>query len=193
MIDRAPQSFPRASSCTASALPFALLFILACGPGLPPHWNKPCGGRVTAALSSVTLADDCSAQAGAAAPESDFTDCASRQSSMQLQFASSAKANAKIEIRAVRLIDPATGKIIENLRHRDAQQWSLDRYLGWDETLRGGTTVKATYKLSAPGSSGARMTGFGIASKHLVEVDVAVDGELRTLSIEASREPDVVT
>ena len=184
-------------------LSIAVLFALACGGGLPPDWQKPCGGHVTAALSSVTLASDCRAKsgagaadiAGACAPNSEACQAYCRQSSMQLQFASTALTASKIEIRAVRLIDPVTNKVIETLSHREPQQWSGDKYVDWNQSLSANSTIKATYKLSASGqisgySSDAR---YGGASKYRVEVDVAVDGELRTLTIEASREPEVVT
>ncbi len=190
-------------------LSLAVVILLGCGGiNLSPDWQKPCGGHVTAALSSVTLASDCrTAKQGAglagdqAAPcAANATDCFAycRQSSMQLQLSSTAVASAKIEIRAVRLIDPATGKVLEQLTHRDPQQWSGDQYVDWSEVLSSMATLKATYKLSASqqisgysSDASSRLSGPG--SKYRVEVDIAVDGELRTLSIEASREPEVVT
>ena len=117
---------------------------------------------------------------------------------MQLQLSSTAVTAAKIEIRAVRLIDPATGKVLEQLTHREPQQWSGDQYVDWSEVLSPRATLKATYKLSAAqqisgyySDASSRLSGPG--SKYRVEVDIAVDGELRTLSIDASREPEVVT
>ena len=183
-------------------LSIAAILLLACGINLPPEWTKPCGGHVTAALSSVTLADDCQpAQPGKPA-ESDracepgFAGCPSycRQSSMQLQFGSTAIGDAKIEIRAVRLIDPATNKVIQTLSHREPKRWLTDHYAVWSEVLPANSTVKATYKLSgasqAIGNYSGRLSG---GTQYRVEVDVAVDGEVRTLSISASREPEVVT
>ena len=106
---------------------------------------------------------------------------------------------AKIEIRGVRLIDPATGKVLEQLMHREPQMWSGDQYVDWSELLSGLSTLKATYKLSASerisgysSSDSSRLFG-GTTPKYIVEVDVAVDGDVRTLTIEASREPEVVT
>jgi hypothetical protein len=194
-------------------LSVAVLFLLGCGAmDLPLDWKKPCGGHVTAALSSVTLASDCGGAAakqnGAGFAEDSAAPCAPgaancqnycRQSSMQLQLATNAVSDSRIEIRAVRLIDPNTGAVVETLTHREPQQWQEDRYVAWTEVLKAQSTVKATYKLSATTkafgfSSGVNDSSrFAGPSKYRVEVDVAVDGVVRTLSIEASREPEVVT
>ncbi len=184
-------------------LSVAVLFALACGgTHLPPDWKKSGGGHVVAALSSVTLADDCGANIKAAgadmAPCAAGTICPSfcRQSSMQLQFASTAATASKIEILAVRVIDPTNYKVLESLSHREARQWSSEQYVAWDELLAPNATVKATDKLSAlPRGLNAfsDTSRIGSQTKYLIEVDVAVDGEPRTLSIEASREPDIVT
>lgn len=185
-------------------LSVAVLFVLACGGNLPPDWHQPRGGVVTAALSSVTLGDDCNL-AKTAPAESDQAPCYGtgvracqnycRQSSMQLEFGSTAEHAAQIEIRAVRLIDPSTGKVLANLKHRDPQQWIKDQYVTWDESLPGLTKIKATYKLSAFSPANALLghdSRFA-AHSYRVEVDVAVNDEVRTLTIEASIEPPVVT
>lgn len=184
-------------------LAIAVLFVLGCG-GQIPDWQKPCGGHVTAALSSVTLANDCgSKQSGAfsdAAPCAPGVACESgcRQSSMQLQFESTALTDSRIEIRQVRVIDPATGKVLETLTHRDPRKWNTESYVTWDEVLGKQSTVRAMYKLSAP-TKASHATGvaadsrFAGSSNYTIEVDVAVDGVVRTLSIVASREPDFVT
>jgi hypothetical protein len=159
---------------------------------------------VTATLSSVTLAQDCASKTASGAPaESDFvegqaqcfaeSDCPSlcRQSSMQLAFANTGPDAARIAIKEVRLLDINTGAVLERLSHREPTQWNVDQYVTWDEKLLPGE-LKASYKLSAPSYS------YGTArlawdQKFKVEVDVSVDGTVRTLTIEATREPEVVT
>lgn len=178
----------------------AALVFLACGP--MPEIQRPCGSpHVVASLSSVTLASDCNQVAkgvadSAGACAAGFA-CPSlcRQSSMQLSFGSSSPTAAKIEIRAVRMMDSKTHKLLQTLTSREPQQWSADKYLAWDEILPAGAGLKATYKLSAPtynypvADSDAR---FGY-STYSIEVDVAIDGDMRTLQAEATREPEVAT
>ena len=185
-------------------LSVAVLFALACGgTHLPPDWKKSCGGHVVAALSSVTLANDCAADikaagpgfAGDAAPCAPGTICPSfcRQSSMQLQFASTAATASKIEILAVRVMDPTHYKVLESLSHREARQWSTDTYVAWDELLAPNATVKATYKLSAPNFASYASGRLAYGQTYRVEVDLTVDGVLRTLQVDAQREPEVAT
>ena len=68
-----------------------------------------------------------------------------------------------------------------SLTSRDPQQWSADKYLSWDEILPAGRGLKATYKLSAPSYDFAVDARFGNYQTYNVEVDVAIDGELRIL------------
>jgi hypothetical protein len=178
------------------------LLVLACGGGKDHDCFPVPDGVVTATLSSVTLAQDCGTPrpAGVSA-ESDIaagaclvdTDCPSmcRQSSMQLSFENTGPNAAQIQIKEVRLLDLNTRAVLERLSHREPTQWKVDQYLSWDEKLVPGE-LKASYKLSAPSYS------YGTArlawdQKFIVEVDVAVDGTVRTLTIEATREPEVVT
>ena len=183
----------------AKLLSAAALIILAsgCGPQLP---TEPCGSpHIVASLSSVTLANDCPASkgvadfAGACAPG---YECESlcRQSSMQLSFGSSSSMAAKIEIRAVRLLDSKTHKVLQTLTSREPQQWTADKYTAWNELLPAGAGLKATYKLSAPSFNynGASDARYGYQT-YSVEVDVTIDGDVRTLQAEATREPEVAT
>ena len=172
----------------AKQISVAALILFSCGP--QPE-GKCGGGYVAASLSSVTLGSDCGSS-GAVAPDSKFGQCAEggpcglcRQSSMHLAFASLSRDASNIEIRAVRLIDPMTGAI-ETLTSRQPEQWSVDKYIAWNEILLAGSTLKVTYKLSAP-------QYLGTGSAYKVEVDVAIDGEIRTLKAEATREPEVAT
>jgi hypothetical protein len=183
----------------AKLLSFASLIVLACGPGgeLPPCGNS----HVVASLSAVTLANDCGSNKAAPAGVADVAGaCAEgyacpslcRQSSMQLSFVSTSQVAAKIEIRAVRLLDKNTRALLQTLTSREPQQWSADKYLAWDETVPAGVTLQTAYKLSAPSynyAADARLS----YQPYLVEVDVAIDGNVQTLQAEATREPEVAT
>ena len=185
-------------------LSVAALLVFGCGPN--PFDPLKCGGgphsQVEASLSSVTLAQDCGGEAKGAA---DFAPgaCAEgyacpslcRQSSMQLAFTNAGKLEASVEIRAVRLIDMGTKKVLETLKSRDPQMWNADKYTAWNELVPGITVLKATYKLSAPSYNypAAFDSNRSAYQPYSVEVDVAIDGQVRTLQAEATREPEVAT
>lgn len=174
----------------------ALLF-LACGPLANP---PPCASAVDVTLSSVSLGRDC--------PEPRTTEAADRalcapdgggscadiclQTSMQLAFNSHQGTPAKVEIRGVRVLDINTHQVLDTLLHRDATRWDVDQYVRWDELVPGGATLQTSYKLSTPSYGGAAKV-WGTQEKYLIEVDVAIDGNVQTLSIEAVREPEVAT
>ncbi len=181
-----------------------LTLVMGCNPLILN--NNPDGGppcvvtEVVATLSSVTLAQDCPDAQGSAdfalGACLDDSQCGSlcRQSSMQLSFDSSQSTLAKIEIRAVRVLDVNTRQVLDTLMHRLPTQWKIDKYVSWDETVPGAVSLKTSYKLSAP-----KYHTFGESNRlaypqtFIVEVDVAIDGVVQTLSIEAQREPEVVT
>jgi hypothetical protein len=182
----------------ANRLLLAALLAVSCGPNLSPTWPSKTGD-VTAALSSVSLAQDCGAKgvadfAGACAvgqPCPSFC----RQSNLQLSLVSTQQAGAKVEVRAVRLLDKATGAVLDTLTAKNPQQWTGAAYAPWDQIVGGGVTLKVTFDLSAPdwnkvtGGNGARSYG----ATYRVQVDLAVDGAVHTLEVEAQREPEVVT
>ena len=166
--------------------------VVGCGAPLP----APCGASyVDSSLTSVTLAQDCQEakrdSAGVCLTGFACTELCT-QTSMQLSFVSHELMAATVEIKAVRLIDPVNGKVLSNLAWRDPQSWSVEKYVAWDQQLAPSVELKATYKLSAPtygDQSGARL----YEKTYKVEVDLEIDGQLRTLSVDAQREPEVVT
>jgi hypothetical protein len=175
-------------SIFAAALTFA-----ACGAQDMP---EKCGAQyVDAALISATLAQDCpetSLKADAACIGDGPCTSLCRQSSVQLDFASHDLMALKVAIKEVRLIDPATEQVLEKLKFRDPQQWNGEQYTGWNEELGAGVNLKTTYKLSAPSFS-SFASGRLYEKTYRVEVDVEIDGQLRTLKVDAQREPEVVT
>ena len=114
---------------------------------------------------------------------------------MQLAFTNAGNLESGIEIRAVRLIDKNSKKVLETLKSRDPQMWNADKYTAWNEVLPSITVLKATYKLSAPSYNypAAFDSNRSAYQPYNVEVDVAIDGEVRTLQAEATREPEVAT
>ncbi len=173
-----------------------ILFVVGCGGPSIRTFN-----HIGASLASVTLANDCpnapkvSADfvAGACAPDSNCFLC--RQSSMQLAFTSSPTSPtraAKVEIRAVRLLDGETKRVLQTLTAREPQKWADEKYVAWDQIVPASGELKASYKLSAPSFSYDTDARLGYR-KYIVEVDVAIDEEIRTLQVEATREPEVST
>lgn len=173
--------------------------LIAASCGNYPYWPKPQNRSITASLSSVTMADDCggNALADAAAPaqrplDGGTTGFGCRQSSIQLTFVSTALASATVQIREIRVLNPATHVLLGKLTSREPQQWQVDKYVSWNEQIPAQSTVKASYKTSAfyENSTAFRVAG---PQTYLIEVDVAIDGVVRTVSAEANREPIVVT
>lgn len=184
------------------ALRAVFLLFLACGPiSTNPIWTKPCGGSVVVSVSAITLGDDC----GSGAPAlRESGDCAAdapggcgfacRQSSVQLDIVSTAHAPASFEVRAVRLYNKSTGALADTLTASEAKQWVNNQYAPWNEQIAPASAVKATYKLSTPSYSTGLVGGRFSSTVYTTQVDVAIDGEVRTLAgPDAHREPDVAT
>ncbi len=177
-----------------------LLLALACGPiSQNPVWTKPCGGDVKVSVSAITLGDPCGGSGAQALRDSEFADCAGagcgcRQSSLQLDVVSTAHSPANLEVRAVRLYDSRTGALVDTLTPSNPRRWLNNQYSPWNGQVAPNTTEKAMYDLSAPTYGGSSYLRIGAPTVYKTEVDVAVDGELRTLTgPDAQREPEVVT
>lgn len=157
---------------------------------------------MTVNVSAITLGDDCGS--GSAALR-EAGDCAEgncrfscRQSSVQLDIVSTAHTPSSFEVRAVRLYDKSTGALVDTLSASGPKQWLNNQYQPWNEQIAPASTVKATYQLSTPtygaGSLFGGIGANGVNTTYATQVDVAVDGELRTLAgPDAHREPDVAT
>ncbi|MBX7114332.1 MAG: hypothetical protein K1X64_08385 [Myxococcaceae bacterium] len=183
-----------------------LMLAMGCSPLIlnnNPDGGPPCNpGEVVATLSSVTMAQDCpdpdpkslaDSTSGACAPGSQCQPMC-RQSSMQLSFESSQSTAAKIEIHEVRVFNNETHLFLYKMARRAPTQWKIDKYVSWDETVPATTTLKTSYKLSPLNNASlhdaSRLTFPGV---FLIEVDVAIDGVVQTLSVEAQREPEITT
>lgn len=184
----------------ANRLLLTALLAVACGPNLSPTWPSKTG-EVTAALSSASLADDCP---GAKAATSDFAgapcsptercDSLCRQSNLQLSLVSTQQPSATVEVRAVRLLDKTTGAVLDTLTTRNPKQWTGAGYGPWNAQVPGGAQLKVTFDMSAP--DWTKLTGTARLSAYAtyrVQVDLAIDGVVHTLEVDAQREPDFAT
>ncbi len=104
------------------------------------------------------------------------------QSTLQLAFADQGKIEGKVEVNAVRMLDPS-GKEVATIEAREPAAWAGSSYEAWNETLKPGQSVNTSYKLSVPDWSkvekaiGKSSYGF----MFILEVDVSVGGELQTV------------
>lgn len=122
-----------------------------------------------------------------------------QQSAMRLQFvAGEGLSPATVEVVSVRLLDAATGALLDNLTAREPSAWSdaSSSYQSWDRAVAPRSTVRAQWKLSAPNWSAlsAIDVRYGYARRVRLEITVRIDGAVQTVrSGELFREPEVVT
>lgn len=160
---------------------------------------------VQASLSGVTLAYDCGVRGGAsqedAAPCQTGFACpdACQQSNLQLALTSTAgTGQAKIVVVAVRIVDPGTGKLLDEVSSREPRKWLSDTYQTWDELVSPSASLTVSYKLSAPDwpaiESQTTASRLGPGPVYRIEVELLVDGVSRTIKLEGvTREPEVAT
>lgn len=159
--------------------------------------------KITATFVAATLGDDCGASGAPA--EGRFADCAPepggggcggfcQQSNMQINFASSGDDDATIEIVSVSLRD-ASGAEVGTMTSREPQMWKSTAYVAWDQIVPAKTSVKASYKLSAPPWSTTGITDAkSYSAKYRLRVNMKVNGRPLTIeSTDLTREPQVVT
>jgi hypothetical protein len=120
------------------------------------------------------------------------------QSTMQLAFSEHTGADAKVVIKAVRLVRPDTGAVLATLNARGPTAWNESgSYTDWDERLTTAAELKASYKLAVPDWNAVESGLGGVSSMgHMFALDVDVDiaGQVQTVrSPEFARErPHVV-
>lgn len=124
---------------------------------------------------------------------------ACEQTSMQLSFAAQAGTKqTTIQIKRVELLDDK-GKLLETLTASLPQQWDAAKgsYVKWDGSLGASSTVKSTYRLTAPDWSKLGGRFHAHSRKFQLRVIVTVGGADRTVEktsiIPAHIEPMVVT
>ena len=145
---------------------------------------------VDAALSSVTLADDC--------PEDFDGDCAiggcpCQQTSLQLRFTAGAiGAEVPIELVSVSLLTEE-GVFLQSLTSRDPRTFVEGSYVAWDETIAAAEDLAVAYDATAPDWSVVDPTHrFG--TRYTVRVVVRIGGVERTLELSpVMRQSDIDT
>jgi hypothetical protein len=188
------------------------------GTSGPPQDNvnvtSPANGvQVTATVSAATLGDECTgatagsmsdtAFAGVAADAgtkfaADAGGCMStcRGSNVQLVFnATGGSGTARVEIVEVTLHDGGSGAELDTLTAASPQAWNGTNYTAWDQTLKSGTKVQATYSLSSPAWSHIGSNGGGTYStEYRLYVTLRIDGVTATVQSQLlNREPAVAT
>lgn len=179
--------------------------------------TSPASGlKVTASISAVTLGDECGSSESGLAPSGDCAPpplepdagggstkapgCGGsfcQQSNMQLAFnAGTGTQDAHVEIVTVTLHEAATGKLVDTLTSSKPQAWNGNGYSAWNQAIKPGGELKASYDLSAPRwstiSSSSAPSSF--ATKYRLHVTLRVDGvEVVLESTDLNREPQVAT
>ena len=165
---------------------------------------------ITATISAATLGEECgnaggslkAPSAGDCAPSADGGTCGGpssycQQSNVQIAFTASAGSKgATVEVVSVTLHDAATGNLVDTLTASKPQSWSGSTYVAWDETIKPGTQLKASYDLTAPKWSNitAARTTSAYSTKYKLNVTLRIDGvDVVLQSTDLNREPQVAT
>lgn len=119
------------------------------------------------------------------------------QSTIQVVFSGQGDLTSKVEIQAVKLLDPKSGKEVARLQVREPAAWREGAYQSWDQTIGPKQEVKASYELSVPQWSDVEKvigTGSSFGYMFALELDVKVGDQVQTVrSPEFPREePHVV-
>jgi hypothetical protein len=183
---------PRLARSLLCAL--ALVSLDACLASHTQHEDPP---PVEAELAAVTLADDCAGEsrfAGDAAPCPAGTECPSfcRQSSVQVHIDATELDDASVpfEVVSIRLLE-MDGTPVDELDSRNARLLVDGVYAAWDEQIAPGVELDVSYDTSAPEWSA---DAFRVSHEYRVEMDVRIDGVVRTLELApVMREPEIVT
>lgn len=163
---------------------------------------------ITATISAATLGEECGSSGSLRAPSADCAPsedggtCGGtsycQQSNVQIAFtASTGSKAATVEVVSVTLHDSATGNLVDTLAASKPQSWSGSSYVAWDETIKPGTQLKASYDLTAPKWSTITAAAKGTSAystKYKLNVTLRIDGvEVVLQSTDLNREPQVAT
>ena len=116
------------------------------------------------------------------------------QSTMQLSLANIGDRGGKLEIKAVRLLDAQSKRVLGPMTSRKPSEWNPEgTYRPWNEEVAPRSNIKAAYRLAAP-DWGRVQSDLGAtvdlySRPFVIEIEVAVDGRTQTLrSAEVLRE-----
>jgi hypothetical protein len=175
----------------------------------PPTTTEPVAARpkssVTVALSSVTLAEDCSDAVASTQPAPNggvrvrIVAPRCQQTTMQLSIHGNGSTRpTKIRIKKVELLD-ARGKSLGQLDVRAPTRFDdAGMYVPWNQSLGPNETLAAAYSLTAPDWSAIPGGRYGDANKSFqVRVTVSIGSEERVINkqilTQTFIEPDMVT
>ncbi len=164
---------------------------------------EPAAGKVSVALASVTLAEDCGT-APTTAPAEPTTAAASatqdvpsgavssqrvaagsmakracQQSSVQLVVSNTTAASASMKVKSVTVLD-STGATVVQLNSYEPSRWAADTYQPWDGSIEAGATLNVAYSLSEP--------AVNAGETYTVRVVVETAGGDTTVETQASAE-----
>jgi hypothetical protein len=144
-----------------------------------------------ASVAAVDMMGDCpagspgSAEADQAAGKARFAPPSCFDASISFEVMGQPDREQEFTVSAVRLKHETHEGALSELRTKDPQAWVDDAYKPWDGKLAAGKEAVVTYRLSAPDWRAVEKT-LGIESSEgqmfVVEVDVQIDGETRTLT-----------
>ncbi len=163
----------------------------------------PPGDRV--AIASVMLFDDCPDPAApdgpsheSARPGEQNVRAACHPS--MVQMAARSDRSGLLRIEAVRVLDPASKRVVGSSTLREPSHWrpTDQTYAPWDQRVTAGTDHRVSYKLGRLDFSQANQPGLPYINTYfgpfILEIDVTIDGRRQTIrSPEFGRdEPDEV-
>ncbi|MCX4245638.1 hypothetical protein [Paraliomyxa miuraensis] len=105
------------------------------------------------------------------------------QSTMQVVFSGQGDVTSKVQIQAVKLVDPKSGKEVARVSAREPASWRDGAYQAWDETLAPHQEVKASYELSVPDWSEVEKAMGAGSYGHMfhLELEVKVGDEVQSV------------
>lgn len=166
----------------------------------------PAAGKVSVALASVTLAEDCGTAPTTAPAEPTTAPAASasaasqdvpagvssqrvaagamakracQQSSVQLVVSNTTAASASVKVKSVTVLD-STGATVVQLNSYEPSRWADDTYQPWDGSIEAGATLNVAYSLSEP--------AVNAGETYTVRVVVETAGGDTTVETQASAE-----
>ncbi len=106
---------------------------------------------------------------------------------LQLAFATD-EAGAEVKIQAIRMRSSDGKETLGTLEARAPTRWTGSAYEPWDERLPPDAETKASYKLGGPNwvEVQKKLGTDSYVPTYVLEVDIEIDGQLRTLSSAAT-------
>ena len=189
----------RASLLLAALGAFGVALV-ACSGGVATTIDQPqekgeitsptSGLKITASIAAVSLGDECGGNS-----------C--QNTNVQLAFDATTGTNpAVIRVISATLVDSADGSAVDTLTVSTPQVWNGNGYVAWDQNVKPGGDLKASYDLTSPAWSkidgngtGSRLSGSGSYSrKFKLNLKLEIDGvQVILQSTDLNRMPQSAT